>query len=624
MTIRAVCAAGLVAAAVVVVVCAAALGAGSGRLTGRIVFTAIDSPYADDVMLVKASGARVDLSKSPAPDIAPVLSPDGMHVAFFSTRGGHGAEYVVSTDGRRDLRQVTPPIDVQPSIAWSPSGTRLAVLTGSGQSAGAIHLAAADGAGWRLIAGVSQPNALVGWSPNGTRIAYTNQLGGVEVVSSAGRKLLDLAGEDASWSPAGRLEVARDSTTVDVYDTGGKRVASLPAVSASWSPGDVLATLTSAGTLQVRSHGVGRPSVAVRLGRRGSIRWVSPTVVQLGGTVGFDVAKRRTVTLPAAFTAVASVLPSLGVAYGEPAFGKLVKSSIDGTSRAVTSYPMCQGKDADAFYYLQALPDGSGAVYAGDCAPPADVFAVRPNGAALARLTHTLQDESTVTASPDGSRLAFTRTAGAQCVGCDQLLTVMNADGRDAVTIPLAAPTDGIRQDQDPSFSPDGSSIVFSRWNSSVGDAARLYRVPAAGGDGVALGVVGTAPAWGPFRIAFVSPGGVATVTTTGIGNRRVPGLALTDEGPLAWSGAGRLAVLRTSPPLSVLIPSTGKRIALPGLRESSDRGAGLAWSPDGKKLAFVADDRDGVGDVWTVSADGTGLARVTHGLGAGGTLSWR
>ncbi len=82
--------------------------------------------------------------------------------------------------------------------------------------------------------------------------------------------------------------------------------------------------------------------------------------------------------------------------------------------------------------------------------------------------------------------------------------------------------------------------------------------------------------------------------------------------------------MLRTSPPLSVLIPSTGKRIALPGLRESSDRGAGLAWSPDGKKLAFVADDRDGVGDVWTVNADGTGLARVTHGLGAGGTLSWR
>jgi Tol biopolymer transport system component len=82
--------------------------------------------------------------------------------------------------------------------------------------------------------------------------------------------------------------------------------------------------------------------------------------------------------------------------------------------------------------------------------------------------------------------------------------------------------------------------------------------------------------------------------------------------------------VLRTTPPLAIVIPSTGRRISLPGLQESSDRGAGLAWSPDGTKLAFVAADADGVGDVWTVNDDGSGLTRVTHELGAGGTLSWR
>src|SRR5689334_10085545 len=185
--------------------CASALGAGSARLQGRIVFTATDAPFADDVMLVKASGARLDLSRSPASDIAPILSPDGSHVAFFSTRGGHGAEYVVSINGR-DLRRVTPPLDILPGVAWSPSGAQLAVLTGGGQGgAGAIHVAAVTGGAWRLLAGVVQPAALVGWSPDGTRIAYTNEVGGVEVLSSAGRKLLDLAGEAASWSPSGRL-----------------------------------------------------------------------------------------------------------------------------------------------------------------------------------------------------------------------------------------------------------------------------------------------------------------------------------------------------------------------------------------------------------------------------------
>lgn len=614
----------MAAIAAAVVVCSAALGAGSGRLTGRIVFTATRAPFANDVMLVKASGVRLDLSRSPAPDLAPVVSPDGAHVAFFSMRGGHGAEYVVSVDGR-DLRQVTPAIEIQPSVAWAPSGAQLAVLTGGGQGeVGAIHLASVRGGAWKLLAGVAQPAALVGWSPDGRRIAYTNEVGGVEVLSSAGRKLLDLSGSLASWSPTGRLAVARDSNTVDVYDPSGKRVNELAAASWSWSPGDLLATSSSAGVVQVRSRGFGRPTVSIHLGNGGSIRWVSSSVVQVGEAAAYDVAKKRTFKLPGGFSPQASVLPSLGVAFGEPSFGLLVKSRVGGTNHPVTSYSTCQGRNADAFASLQALPDGSGAVYAGDCAPPADVFAVRPNGTALVRLTQTLEDESSVTASPDGSRLAFTRTAGAQCVGCDERLWVTNARGGAGVRIPLAAPAAAIRQDQDPSFSPDGSSIVFSRWNSSVGDSARLYRAPATGGAATALGIVGTAPSWGPSRIAFLGPHGVSTVGSDGSGSRRLPGLGLSDEGPLAWSPSGRLAVLRTTPPLAIVIPSTGRRIQLPGLFESSDRGAGITWSPDGTRLAFVASDADGVGDVWTVNADGTRLTRITHDVEAGGTLSWR
>jgi len=89
-------------------------------------------------------------------------------------------------------------------------------------------------------------------------------------------------------------------------------------------------------------------------------------------------------------------------------------------------------------------------------------------------------------------------------------------------------------------------------------------------------------------------------------------------------SSTGRLAVLRTSQPLAIVIPSTARRIPLPGFTEPTEHGAGLTWSPDGTKLAFVAADADGVGDVWVVNADGSGLTRVTRELGAGGTLSWR
>jgi hypothetical protein len=93
----------------------------------------------------------------------------------------------------------------------------------------------------------------------------------------------------------------------------------------------------------------------------------------------------------------------------------------------------------------------------------------------------------------------------------------------------------------------------------------------------------------------------------------------LADEGPVAWSSTGQLAVPRESPPLAIVFPSSGRRIPLPGLHAPIELGGGIVWSPDGSKLAFVAADADGVGDVWTVNADGTDLTRLTHDLDAAG-----
>jgi Tol biopolymer transport system component len=61
----------------------------------------------------------------------------------------------------------------------------------------------------------------------------------------------------------------------------------------------------------------------------------------------------------------------------------------------------------------------------------------------------------------------------------------------------------------------------------------------------------------------------------------------------------------------------------LPSLHPPIPSGA-PAWSPDGTSIAFAAVDRDGVGDVWTIGADGRGLRRVTHDLGALSSVGWR
>jgi Tol biopolymer transport system component len=302
-----------------------------------------------------------------------------------------------------------------------------------------------------------------------------------------------------------------------------------------------------------------------------------------------------------------------------------VLSTLAGQTRTVASVPYCQGRNRDAFDFLQVLPDGSGAVYASSCAQPHDLFAVDQSGSGLTRLTSTPVDELSPAVSPDRSQVAFARVQSADCQGCDETLWVMNADGSQSRAFPLGTRKHGeILQNDHPSFSPDGKTILFDRWNSGVSEQSSLFEVPATGGTSRPLRLTGGSPVWGPTRIAFDGGGTIKTAAPDGSDVKPVAGAKQLGGAP-AWSQDGRLAILQyTQPSLSIFVASTGKRIALPGFHAASFLLPGIAWSPDGTRLAFVAADTEGIGDVWTIGVDGSGLSRITHGLGAAGTLSWR
>ncbi|HEX7626920.1 MAG TPA: hypothetical protein VF379_07670 [Gaiellaceae bacterium] len=609
---------------VAVVALAFAAFAGAGTTGGRIVFAATNAPTNGDVMLVRADGSERDLSASPAVDTAPVVSPTGKLVAFYSTRGGHGAEWVVGIDGA-GLRQVTPSLGLaQPLVAWATNGRDLAVLANN-----AVHRASSAGGVWVRIDRRDKPQQLVGWSPDGTRVAYITGLDDVVLVSRDGKKLHDFIGEAARWSPTGRLAVQRDSETWMVYSAGGKQLARVPAVAVAWSPHGRLASVTAKGLVQVRSGGVGTPVVSARPIRNASDPvWAGETHLLVrgdNGYVSYDLARKATFEVAAAYRNNPSIARD-GSAYGESPWGTLAHSKLAGSTRAVATVPYCQGKDTDAFEFLQALPDGSGAVFAGDCAAPHDLFTVQPDGAALTRLTQTTNDELDPSFSPDGTKVAFARVDGADCVGCDHVIWTMNLDGSNAQSVTLPSREGNpILQDDRPSFSPDGANIVFARWDAPVtGDGSVLYVASAAGGVATSLHLAGGGAAWGPSRIAFDGPNGVETAAVDGSDAHAVPGTKKLDSGVPAWSRDGRLALLEYEPGFSILLPATGKRLALPGLRAPSFSAPGLAWSPDGSRFAFTAADADGVADVWSIGADGTGLTRVTHDLGVTGALSWR
>jgi Tol biopolymer transport system component len=338
------------------------------------------------------------------------------------------------------------------------------------------------------------------------------------------------------------------------------------------------------------------------------------------GFVGYDVTHRATFVLAAAFRLNPSV-STAGVAFGEVGSGTLVRSTLSGSTRTLASVPACGGKDADPFFDLQALPDGSGAVYAADCALPHDLFSIAPDGSGLSRLTDTPQDELGPALSPDGTRVAFSRTDTALCE-CDEQIWITSLDGSDPRSVPLPSDS-GLHQDEHPSFSPDGTRLVFSRWDPAVtGDTARLAEASAAGGAATLLKPSGGNPAWGPSRIAF-NAADVETVAPDGTDAAVVPNTSLAEGGPAAWSADGRLAVLRVST-FSIYFPAAKTSIRLPGLHDAIGPAPGLAWSPDGTRLAFTGADANGVDDVWTVRVDGTGLTRVTHDLDADGAIAWR
>jgi Tol biopolymer transport system component len=215
-----------------------------------------------------------------------------------------------------------------------------------------------------------------------------------------------------------------------------------------------------------------------------------------------------------------------------------------------------------------------------------------------------------------------------------QRLPGLDLDGAAAGGAPvqLTAPTfdSATPFDESPSWSPDGKQILLER-SGLDGTKSTLVTIAPTGGAAKDLGVIGRAPVWGPKLVAFIdavnpkatiksldpATGAVHTVATAGT----------HDVSSLAWSADGRLAFLDFDPTghaSIVVVGSSTRPVRLAGLLPPSSLVGGLAWSPDGARFAFSATDANGVGEIYTIRADGTGLARVTNDAGAVGGISWR
>jgi len=217
--------------------------------------------------------------------------------------------------------------------------------------------------------------------------------------------------------------------------------------------------------------------------------------------------------------------------------------------------------------------------------------------------------------SPDGDRMAVSIEVNSGTEGGQFHLYVANADGDQARRL-----TDGI-SDRLPAWSPDGSTIAFTR-DLSDGEQ-EIFAVHAEGGEVAQLTDTDGSnlePTWSPdgSRLAFTS-------TRDGNGNSEIyvmdadgsDPIRLTDDpgwdaGP-AWSSDDRIAYTSDGPePGIFLIDPTAIEPTLL-LADPDPFDAFVAWSPDARSLA-VTSRRDGTPRLFRFDFETRSLVHLASG----------
>jgi Tol biopolymer transport system component len=176
----------------------------------------------------------------------------------------------------------------------------------------------------------------------------------------------------------------------------------------------------------------------------------------------------------------------------------------------------------------------------------AEIYEMNADGTNQTKVTNSPAFDSEPAWSPDGSKIAFTSNRD----GSEEIY-VMNADGNDVIRLTHDSGdvflVNGVNS-RAPSWSPDGSRIVFDRV--AYGGICDIFEcepdiyVMNADGNGQMRLDYGGSPAWSPDgnKIAFEHPGGIRVMNADGTNNTllTIPGV---DSEP-AWQ------------PLTVVLPT--------------------------------------------------------------------
>ena len=277
------------------------------------------------------------------------------------------------------------------------------------------------------------------------------------------------------------------------------------------------------------------------------------------------------------------------------------------------------------------------------------LYVVNPDGSGLQQLTPGYGNSTCAAGdeeprwSPDGSKIVFTRTQN----GAQEIWT-MNADGSNQTRLTNSGSAGCLDESlvtstwsENPSWSPDGTKIIFTSDRSTTSIDEDLWIMNADGTNQVKFYGFSTAAesegVFSPdgktvvFQIEPYNPSGCSGITdggdiwiinsdATGL-RRKTTSVSCSFEENFTWSPDGtKVYYTLSSTTLTcgdeVASVTSDPNVTLKVVRTSCLGGAGSEhpiFSPDGTKVVFA--NGSGGDTIWFMNPDGTGLTQVPLGV---------